>query len=146
MGGREFGGYEWGCQVIRARALRFLERIPAESSLPKHHSYKNVTGLLVADDDKAKAMDEFIMDHPKLKEFGVTGAMHQYGIMHATMWHRLGWDEYERILREGEDGRTDEDFFEFNEADAFPEESGKEESRGVDKALRSGCRKMGSKS
>lgn len=119
MGGREFGGYEWGCQVIRARALRFLQNIPSESQLPEHHGFVGVTGILVSDNDRAKEMDEFISAHPKLQEFGMTGAMHQYGIMHAKAIHQLGWEEYERQLRAS--GRTDDDFFEFNEEDAFPE-------------------------
>ena len=121
FGGREHGGYEWGCQVIAARATRFLEQQKTESELPNHKMLKNVTGLAIADNDAARKMDEYILDHPDLKKFGVTGAMHQYGIMHGTMRHRLGMEEYERQLREGEDGRKDEDFFEFNEADAFPE-------------------------
>lgn len=120
MGGRDNGGYEWGCQVIRARALRFLNGIPSESELPKHSSFENITGILVSDNAKAKEMDDFVCDHPKLKEFGMTGAMHQFGIMHAKAWHKLGREEYERQLREA--GRTDEDFFEFDESQAFPEE------------------------
>lgn len=120
MGGREFGGYEWGCQVIRARALRFLQQIPKESPLPEHHGFSGITGILVSDNERAVEMDKFIEAHPKLREFGMTGAMHQYGIMHAKRWHELGWDEYERTLRNA--GRTDEDFFDFNEADAFPED------------------------
>lgn len=83
MGGREFGGYEWGCQVIRARALRFLQSIPAESPFPEHHGFEGITGILVSDNDRAREMDKFIEAHPKLQEFGMTGAMHQYGIMHA---------------------------------------------------------------
>lgn len=121
MGGREFGGYEWGCQVIRAHALRFLQQLRPETPFPEHHGFQGVTGILVSDNDIAKKMDDFILAHPKLKEFGVTGAMHQYGVIHAKKWHELGWDQYERQLREA--GRTDDDFFEFNEADAFPEDA-----------------------
>lgn len=122
MGGREFGGYEWGCQVICARALRFLQRNATESELPRHGMLKGVIGLAVADNPKAIAMDEYIAAHPKLQEFGMTGAMHQYGIMHAQAIFQLGRKEYERKLREGPDGRTEEDFYEFDERDAFPEE------------------------
>lgn len=121
MGGREFGGYEWGCQVIRARALRFLQQQKTESELPVHKGLKGVTGIFLADNKKAEEMDKYVADHPKLREFGMTGAMHQYGIMHARALFELGPQEYERQLRAGPDGRTDEDFFEFNEADAFPE-------------------------
>lgn len=120
MGGREFGGYEWGCQVIRARALRFLQNQKTEQELPSFMQFENVTGLAIANNDKAKEMDAFIGNHPKLREFGMTGAMHQAGINHAQAIYRLGWKEYEIVLRDS--GRADDDFFEFNEADAFPED------------------------
>lgn len=122
MGGREFGGYEWGCQVIRARALRFLQQQKTESELPKHTEFKNITGVAIAANDKAREMDEFVGDHPKLREFGMTGAMHQYGIAHGKAMFELGPDGYEAELRKH--GRGDDDFFEFNEADAFPEDAG----------------------
>lgn len=120
MGGRENGGYEWGCQVICARALRFLQQNPAGSALPQYEQYENIVGVAIAANDKAKEMDKFISSHKKLQEFGMTGAMHQYGIAHAKAIHRLGRQEYERQLREA--GRTDEDFYDFNESDAFPED------------------------
>ncbi len=65
-------------------------------------------------------MDAFVADHPALKEFGMTGAMHEYGIAHGKALFEIGWDRYEKELREA--GRTDEDFFEFDEKTAFPED------------------------
>jgi len=120
MGGRENGGYEWGCQVICARALRFLQMEKESGEFPKFHSYQNVAGLLVGDNDAAKRLDDYILKHEKLREFGMTGAMHQFGIMHAMKIFELGREEYEKQLREGESGRGDEDFFDFEEDDAFP--------------------------
>lgn len=121
MGGREFGGYEWGCQVIRARTLRFLQRQATETEMPKHTEYENIVGVAIPANDSARKMDDFVCDHPQLKEFGVTGAMHQYGVAHGKKLYELGREEYERQLREA--GRTDEDFFEFEEQQAFPEEN-----------------------
>jgi len=120
MGGREFGGYERGCQVIRARTLRFLQRQATETEMPKHTEYENIVGVAIPANDSARKMDDFVCDHPKLKEFGMTGAMHQFGIAHGKKQFELGWDEYERQLREA--GRTDDDFFEFDESQAFPED------------------------
>lgn len=119
MGGREHGGYEWGCQVIAARTARFLKQAKESGEYPQFHSYKNVTGLLVGDNDAAKKLDEFILQHELLKEFGMTGAMHQFGIMHGMKLFELGRDGYLAELRKV---REDESFFEFDEADAFPEE------------------------
>lgn len=123
MGGREVGGYEWGCQIIRARALRFLQNQKSEQEMPRFKQFKNIIGIAIADNQKAKEMDAFVMNHEKLREFGATGAMHQYGINHAIAMCELGSQQYERELRDA--GRTDEDFFEFDEAQAFPEEQSK---------------------
>lgn len=123
MGGREHGGYEWGCQVVCLRALRFLQQQKTEGEMPNHKMFENVTGIAIPSNDSAKQMDEFILAHPKLREFGMTGAIHQYAIMHAQAIFTYGREGYERILREGEDGRKEEDFFEFNEAEAFPEDA-----------------------
>lgn len=120
MGGRENGGYEWGCQVICARALRFLQQTKESGEFPQFHGYKGVTGLLIGDNEMAKKLDAYILEHEKLHEYGMTGAMHQYGIMHAMKIFELGRDEYMKQLREGEGARTDEDFYEFDDDDAFP--------------------------
>ena len=117
MGGRELGGYEWGCQVIAARALRFLTTTAQQ---PRYSACENIIGILIAEDDTAKAMDAFIEAHPKLNEFGMTGAMHQYGVMHGIQRFKLGTEGYLKALRDY--GRTDADFFEFDDAEAFPED------------------------
>jgi hypothetical protein len=115
---RGHGGYEWGCQIIRARALRFLQNHP--DAVPHYESYKNIIGLAVAANEKAKEMDAFISDHKVLKAYGMTGAMHQFGLQHAFAMHRLGHEAYLETLRKE---RPAEDFYEFDEAEAFPEET-----------------------
>ena len=121
MGGREHGGYEWGCQVICARALRFLQQAKESGEFPRFHSYENIVGVLAGDNEAARKLDEFILQHEQLREFGMTGAMHQFGIMHAMKILDLGREDYLRQLREGENARSSDDFFEFEEGDAFPE-------------------------
>lgn len=119
MGGREDEGYEWGCQVVCARALAFMQKCKTEGQFPTYTEFQNITGIAIPDNAKAREMDEFILAHPKLREYGMTGAMHQYGIGHARKIFELGREEYLKQLREY--GRTDEDFFEFEYEDAFPE-------------------------
>jgi hypothetical protein len=120
MDGRENGGYEWGCQVICARALRFLQQAKESGEFPQFHTYQNITGLLVGDNPAAKKLDEFILQHEKLREYGMTGAMHQFGIIHALKIFELGREGYFKALTEGEGARGPEDFYEFEEDDAFP--------------------------
>lgn len=119
MGGREHGGYEWGCQVIALRTVRFLQNLKSGSEVPTYQGFENVVGLTLPHNEPAKEMDKFILDHPALKEFGVTGAMHQYGVAHGKAIFEKGREQYEKELREA--GRTDEDFYEIEEDDAFPE-------------------------
>jgi len=118
MGGREYGGYEWGCQVIAARTARFLKQAKESGQFPQFHSFKNITGLLVGDNEAARKLDDFILEHELLK--GMTGAMHEYGVMHGMKLFELGREGYLAELRKV---RKDESFYEFEENDAFPEDA-----------------------
>lgn len=118
MGGRENGGYEWGCQVICARALRFLQQAKESGEFPRFHGYKNITGILTGDNEAAKKLDEFVLQHEKLREYGMTGAMHQFGVLHAMKIFELGREKY---LEELAECRKPEDFYEFEEDEAFPQ-------------------------
>lgn len=117
MGGREKGGYEWGCQVIALRTLRFLQSQPKDSVQPSYKQSQNIVGLKVTSNPKAEEMDKYVCDHPVLHENGTTGAMHQFGTNHGQKIFELGRDEYLRQLAES---RPPEDFYEFEEDDAFP--------------------------
>lgn len=119
MGGREDHGYEWGCQVICARALAFMQKCKTESEFPTYTEFQNITGIAMPDNAKAREMDDFILAHPLLREFGMTGAMHQFGIGHARKIFELGRDEYLKQLSEHR--KDPECFFEFEWDDAFPE-------------------------
>lgn len=119
MGGREDHGYEWGCQVICARALAFMQQCKTEGQFPTYTEFQNITGIAMPNNAKAQEMDDYILAHPLLREFGMTGAMHQFGVGHARKIFELGRDEYLRQLAEH---RQDPDcFFEFEWDDAFPE-------------------------
>jgi hypothetical protein len=106
-------GYEWGCQVIMFRALEWL-RCHAEKN-PKFHGFKNVSGLMIADNPDAKEMENFALDHEKLREFGATGAMVHYSLLHALQRHARGEDGYF-----AEFAKQPDRIFEFDESEAFP--------------------------
>lgn len=108
-------GYEWGCQVIMFRALKFLRGMPKDSGLPDFRQWKNITGLMLPENDKAKQLEDYALDHEKLKEFGATGAMVQFSLTHAMKRFELGDKAY---LAEFSD--QPERIFDFDEQDAFP--------------------------
>lgn len=114
--GRKRYGYEWGCQVICMRALRWLRAHAVEASIPTHLEFKNIVGLSIPSNEAARQMEAYILDYPKLREFGATGAMVQAAIAHAKMRFQHGDDWYFNEFKD-EPGRT----YEFDERDAFDE-------------------------
>jgi hypothetical protein len=107
-------GYEWGCQVLMFRALDWLKQHQEKD--PKFHGFKNVTGLMLADNPDAKEMENFALDHEKIRDFGATGAMVQYSLLHALQRHARGEDGYFAEFADQPDR-----IFEFDENEAFPE-------------------------
>lgn len=105
-------GYEWGCQVLMFRALDWLKR-NAQSN-PRFQGFKNVTGLMTPDNPEAKEMERFALDHEKIREFGATGAMVQYALIHAMQRHALGEEKYFAEFAD-DPGRI----FEFDEKEAI---------------------------
>jgi hypothetical protein len=101
------------------RALNWLKN-NAESKNPKFHGYKNITGVMVADNPDAKEMEEFALNHDKIREMGATGAMVQYSFTHALQRHRKGENGYFKEF-ENDPKRI----FEFDEDEAFPEKKEK---------------------
>lgn len=107
-----FGGsYEWGCQRMLQLGIAWLKEHPNFSFNHAYKQYKNITGVAIAVGDDAEALDKAIMDDPKLKEFGVTGAMHQFVVNHLAYIHR---HSYEKWLAEMGTARKPEEFFEFD--------------------------------
>ena len=113
---RERYGYEWGCQVIVARSLRWMREHAVESEFPKHTEFRDITGIAIPENEAAKKMEDYILQHEKLHEFGVTGAMMQYSIRHAKYRFFHGDDKYFDQFRDKPDK-----IFDFDESDAFPE-------------------------
>jgi len=109
---REPGGYEWGCQIIKARALKWLKENGIERELPTFVSFTQVYGLCWPVNKPAEELEKYALDHSGLREFGATGAMVQASLVHAWMQFKLGDAAY---LAEFEADRI----FDFDIAQAF---------------------------
>jgi hypothetical protein len=107
-------GYEWGCQVLMFRALHWLRNHPKDFTMPKFTHFKNITGLMPTENTAAKEMEDFALDHEKIREFGATGAMVQYALIHAVKRFELGEDGYFAEFKDQPDR-----IFEFDETEAF---------------------------
>jgi hypothetical protein len=86
------GGYEATCRKMVIQGARWLADNPQAS--PKLHGFKGIYGICVAENDDAKSFEKAMMD-------GVddcTGAMHQACVGHAIQAHRIGWDNYRKIM------------------------------------------------
>jgi len=107
-----FGGsYEWGCQRMLQLGIDWLkENVGFDFKV--YRSFRGVYGVVTTEDAKAKELDEVLVSgDPKLKDQGVTGAMHQAVIDHLSFIHKhtyAGW------LAEGAKHRPAEDFFDFD--------------------------------
>jgi hypothetical protein len=106
-------GYEWGCQVLMFRALDWLRKHPDDNT--RFQSFKNIVGLMTPDNEAAKEMEKFALDHAKIREFGATGAMVQYALLHAMQRNKLGEEAYFAEFADQPDR-----IFEFDEREAFP--------------------------
>lgn len=94
------GGYEDACRRMALAGMDWLDANPAAD--PKFKGFRNVYGLVVEDNDDAKALSAAITSVCD----DCTGAMHQACVSHALAYKRLGWDEYCRQLREREAKET----------------------------------------
>ena len=100
-----FGGsYEGACRVMVLAGIDWFEQ--NKESNPRFGEYENVTGIIDANNDAAKAMVKHMIDAADAyaKECGdgggVTGAMVQYTVHHAMYAFREGWEKYQRLRRE----------------------------------------------
>lgn len=92
------GGYEEMCRLMALTGMWWLDEHPDAD--PKFHGYKNITGIILEDNDDAKALSEAILAACR----DCSGAMHQAAVSHALAYKRLGWDGYraEMLKREEE--------------------------------------------
>jgi hypothetical protein len=111
-----FGGsYEWGCQIMLELGIEWLKKNP-DFDFSVYKSPRRVYGLVITEDQRAKELDKVLTSgHPKLKEFGVTGAMHQAVLGHLAYIHRHGRDAW---IAELGKHREPQDFFEFDGTEA----------------------------
>jgi hypothetical protein len=106
-------GYEWGCQVLMFRALDWLKKRSADAPQPDFKMYRNITGIMTPENEAARQMEDYALDHEKIREFGATGAMVQYSLIHALKRFQLGEEKYFAEFQDQPDR-----IYEFDEAEA----------------------------
>ena len=84
------GGYEEACRKMLKAGLEWWDEHPDAD--PHFRGMKNVYGILMEDNEDAKALSEAMM--APVKGEGATGAMHQGVVGHIFFIRREGWDRY----------------------------------------------------
>lgn len=98
-----FGGsYEAGCRAMVKSGMEFLDANPGCN--PVYKGSKGIYGLILEDNDDAKALTNAVMNAPfinpdtgkqtTVREYGATGAMHQAAISHCLFIRKKGWSKY----------------------------------------------------
>src|SRR5262245_51897809 len=91
------GGYESCCRAMVFAGMKWLDE--HRDATPRFHGSSQIYGVILEDNDDAKALTKAIFD---AAEGEATGAMHHAAVLHCLAYKRLGWDEYCRQLRERE--------------------------------------------
>jgi hypothetical protein len=87
------GGYEQTCQNMVIAGLEWWDANPKAD--PKFKGFANVFGLIVDENDDAKALSKALSD-AALGD--CTGAMHQAAVSHVFYAHAHGWPDYVREI------------------------------------------------
>jgi hypothetical protein len=87
------GGYENACQTMLEAGVKWLNE--HKNADIKVSGYKNVYGILNADSDDAKALEEVVV----ASVADCTGAMHQAVMTRLNFIAKNGWDKYCEELR-----------------------------------------------
>lgn len=104
-----FGGsYEAGCRAMVLAGIQWIDEHPEAD--PLFHGFRGVYGIVMEDNDDAKALTKAIMDAPVTMDDGsvtrageeATGAMHQAAVGNVLAYKRLGWEQYRRQRIEAE--------------------------------------------
>lgn len=95
--------------------MEWLKQHPEFSFKKQYKSLQGVFGVCFAETEEAKSLDDAMMDDQKLKECGVTGAMHQCVVGHLIYISRFGYDSW---LEEIGQHREPEECFEFDGTEA----------------------------
>lgn len=97
------GGYEDCCQRMLHAAVTWLLHEKPRSD-PKFHSYKDIYGVMIEDNDDAKELSRISCDaateNGKHPENGASGAQHQTVISRALFIKANSWEEYCRRLKD----------------------------------------------
>jgi hypothetical protein len=94
------GGYEAACRAMVLAGLAWFDAHPDAD--PHFKGMSNIFGLILEDNDQAKALTEAVLNAPVIADDGrhtlarheATGAMHHAAINHIFAARRLGWDRY----------------------------------------------------
>lgn len=90
------GGYEQTCRNMLKAGLEWLDENPQVN--PEFHGYENVYGIIIEDNDDAKALSKAVVDGSE----DCTGAMHQ-AVISSILWIRKnGWEKYIEVMSKPE--------------------------------------------
>lgn len=97
------GGYEEVCQIMLNAGMLWLEEHPDAD--PRFKGYEGVYGLLMEDNDDAKALTKVVDEASEtVPGGGCTGAMH-HAVMSRLLWiHGHSWEEYREEVARREAG------------------------------------------
>jgi hypothetical protein len=88
------GGYERACRSMVSAGCKWWSEHP--EARPEFHGFKGITGVVIEDNEDAKALSQAITSAAD----GASGAMHQAAVNHCFAWKRLGsWQAYQAEMR-----------------------------------------------
>ncbi len=103
--------YEAACRSMLIKTLDFWDEQLGTFD-PQYHSYENITGVMVDDNDDAKMLDKAMMDAEivfgngecERCRDGASGAMHQAVVSHALFVRANGWEKYVEHMSARDEG------------------------------------------
>ena len=90
-------GYEQCCRAMVVAGLEWLDAHP--EAKPEFHGFRGIYGLLMEDNDDAKALSRVMVDAGDALG-GATGAQHQATVLHVLQIREKGWDWYVAEMRQ----------------------------------------------
>jgi hypothetical protein len=92
-----FGGsYERACRSMVSAGCKWWSEHP--EAHPTFHGFKGITGVVLEDNEDAKALTKAVID---AAGGDATGAMHEFSLRHVFAWHALGsWAAYQAEMRQ----------------------------------------------
>lgn len=93
------GGYEEACRKMVLAGCTWFDENP--EAAPEFSSFENVYGILMSENEHAKALSQAMVDAVK-EDGGATGAMHQATMGHVIFIHKNGWEKYQAEMRKPE--------------------------------------------